>query len=385
MCDSIDFSFQVLQTTIRVVYGDPTAVVADAVVNSDDVYLSASSGAAKLIHEAAGQADLRRGIRKFALPLPLGTVAATSAGQLRAKYILHAAVLDINTRADPQTLIPYMVQGVLNLVNALHVERLVSSLLVTRATDAPGGQALVTELTRAPEAEMLDLLLRSAACYIVTERRYMSLQELTVALYRDDPCDHAAVEQQMLADIEAVSRTVADWVAEIVPINARIAHVQPLIAMTADDPALREQLEARLQADKIALHHLFGGHAGHVAAGARYGLQQTDTAPLDQQEYERLKNRLLSVLAELDGEITSNEDVRKKKRERLYRLQAQAALQGIETAPQVTIEIDLITTELAQPDAQLEHTYEQQAAAQQELATLERRWQIRRDTNVSES
>lgn len=39
--DSIDFSFQVLQTTIRVIYGDITQIDADALVGSDGADLSA--------------------------------------------------------------------------------------------------------------------------------------------------------------------------------------------------------------------------------------------------------------------------------------------------------------------------------------------------------
>jgi hypothetical protein len=374
MSDTINFSFQVLQTTIRVIYDDLTQLDADAIVSPDDVYLSASSGMPKLIHEAAGRTGLRRDIRKFALPLPVGSVAVTSAGRLQAKYLLHAAALDINTRSDPKILVPYTAQRVLNLANALQVERLISPLLVMHATGTPEA-GMVTQLTRVPEAEMLDLLLRSAACYIVTERRYTSLHELTIALYRDDVDDHGAAEQHMLADIESVCQTITEWVAEVEPINDRIGHMQPLIALMIDDPAFQAELEARVQAEKIALHNLFGGHEGHIAAGARYGVEQSDNMPLDQQEYERLKNRLLSVLSELVEEITPAEAVRKAKKERLNILQVQAASQGISTPPQVTIEIEHITNELSQIDAQVEHAKKQQMTAQQELATLEHRWE----------
>ena len=49
MGNRLDFSFQVLQTTIRVVYSDVMQLDADVVVSTDDTYLSASAGVSRSI------------------------------------------------------------------------------------------------------------------------------------------------------------------------------------------------------------------------------------------------------------------------------------------------------------------------------------------------
>jgi hypothetical protein len=58
MGDRLDFSFQVIETTVRVLYADITRLDVDALVSTDDVHLA-----------------------------PLGSVLVTSAVRLSAKYI----------------------------------------------------------------------------------------------------------------------------------------------------------------------------------------------------------------------------------------------------------------------------------------------------------
>jgi O-acetyl-ADP-ribose deacetylase len=90
---------------IEVVYGDianPDLLTADqaadrtrrAVVSADDTMISAGGGVALALLTAAGTQYLLNEIGKLA-PIPQGTVAVTSAGNLPVSYIFHAAALAI--------------------------------------------------------------------------------------------------------------------------------------------------------------------------------------------------------------------------------------------------------------------------------------------------
>jgi O-acetyl-ADP-ribose deacetylase (regulator of RNase III) len=86
--------YKLNKTTFRVTYGDITQVVADALVSSDDNYLTMGGGVSMALL-AAGGSEIAREARKH-VPLKLGDVAVTSAGQLPAKFIFHAVTIDFD-------------------------------------------------------------------------------------------------------------------------------------------------------------------------------------------------------------------------------------------------------------------------------------------------
>ncbi|MFX0199352.1 MAG: macro domain-containing protein [Candidatus Hodarchaeota archaeon] len=91
--------YQINNTIFRVVHGDITKISADALVSSDDNYLTMGGGVSEALSRAAGE-----GIRKEAkkhTPLKLGDVAVTSAGRLSAKYIFHAVTIDLDNLEGP--------------------------------------------------------------------------------------------------------------------------------------------------------------------------------------------------------------------------------------------------------------------------------------------
>lgn len=84
--------YKLNNTTFRVTYGDLTKIAADALVSSDDNYLSMGGGVSMALLNVAGM-EIIREARKH-IPLKLGDVAVTSAGRLPAKFIFHAVTLD---------------------------------------------------------------------------------------------------------------------------------------------------------------------------------------------------------------------------------------------------------------------------------------------------
>jgi len=78
--------------TIELVEGDITELEADAIVNAANEYLKHGGGVAAAIVRKGGwaiQEESDRYVREHG-PVPVGRVAVTGAGRLRAKYVIHA-------------------------------------------------------------------------------------------------------------------------------------------------------------------------------------------------------------------------------------------------------------------------------------------------------
>jgi O-acetyl-ADP-ribose deacetylase (regulator of RNase III) len=80
------------RSTLRLDFFDITTLDVDVVVSSDDLGLSMGAGVALAILGAGGESVGREA--RAQAPLPLGGVAVTAAGRMRAKRVFHAAVLD---------------------------------------------------------------------------------------------------------------------------------------------------------------------------------------------------------------------------------------------------------------------------------------------------
>lgn len=85
---------------IKIVQGDITEQEVDAIVNAANDHLWMGAGVAGAIKRKGGV-----GIEKEAMskgPVPVGEAVVTSAGDLRAKYIIHAAVMgqDLTTNEE---------------------------------------------------------------------------------------------------------------------------------------------------------------------------------------------------------------------------------------------------------------------------------------------
>ncbi len=70
--------------------GDITAVAADVIVNAANRRMRGGGGVDGAIHRAGGPAILEDCIRRFPDGLPTGGVGWTTAGDLPARYVIHA-------------------------------------------------------------------------------------------------------------------------------------------------------------------------------------------------------------------------------------------------------------------------------------------------------
>jgi O-acetyl-ADP-ribose deacetylase len=85
---------------LEVIEGDIAALEVDAVANAANDHLWMGAGVAGALKGAGGEEIEREAMSKG--PIPLGTAVATGAGRLKAKHVLHGAVMgqDLRTNAD---------------------------------------------------------------------------------------------------------------------------------------------------------------------------------------------------------------------------------------------------------------------------------------------
>jgi len=74
---------------LRVVHGDITAVDVDAIVNAADNRMRGGGGVDGAIHAAGGPAILEDCIARFPQGLATGDAGWTTAGALRARWVIH--------------------------------------------------------------------------------------------------------------------------------------------------------------------------------------------------------------------------------------------------------------------------------------------------------
>ena len=76
---------------IKLVQGDITDLEVDAIVNAANNHLWMGAGVAGSIKRKGGKEIEEEAMKKG--PIPIGEAIVTSAGKLKAKYVIHAAVM----------------------------------------------------------------------------------------------------------------------------------------------------------------------------------------------------------------------------------------------------------------------------------------------------
>ncbi|MDH4123872.1 MAG: macro domain-containing protein [Thermoplasmata archaeon] len=85
---------------IEIVKGDIASQDVDAIVNAANNYLWMGAGVAGAIKRAGGEEIEREAVSKG--PIGVGDAVHTSAGRLKAKYVIHAAVMGQDLSTDEQ-------------------------------------------------------------------------------------------------------------------------------------------------------------------------------------------------------------------------------------------------------------------------------------------
>lgn len=88
------------ETEIVVKMGDLTEEEADALVNAANNELWMGGGVAGALKRKGGKVIEDEAVTKG--PIPIGEAVATSAGSLKAKYVIHGAVMGMNFKTDAE-------------------------------------------------------------------------------------------------------------------------------------------------------------------------------------------------------------------------------------------------------------------------------------------
>jgi len=93
---------KVKKTTIKIIQGDITEQEVEAVVNAANNELRMGGGVAGAIKRKGGQ-SIQEEANKIS-PIPVGEAAVTGAGNLKAKYVIHAVTMALDFKTDEETI-----------------------------------------------------------------------------------------------------------------------------------------------------------------------------------------------------------------------------------------------------------------------------------------
>lgn len=128
--------YQIADTRFEVIYADITGLITDAIVSSDDTYLSMGGGVSLALRMKGGP-SIQEEIKKH-IPLQLGEVAVTSAGALPAKYIFHGVTTDYEQwEFASAPILRSIVRRALQLSDTLGVKTIAFPALGTGVADFP--------------------------------------------------------------------------------------------------------------------------------------------------------------------------------------------------------------------------------------------------------
>src|SRR3989338_5638355 len=85
---------KIKDTEIKVIMGDITELRVDAIVNAANNKLVMGGGVAGAIKKKGGRVIEEEAVKKG--PIEIGDAVATSAGELAAKYVIHAATMGMD-------------------------------------------------------------------------------------------------------------------------------------------------------------------------------------------------------------------------------------------------------------------------------------------------
>ncbi|MEM2726902.1 MAG: macro domain-containing protein [Archaeoglobaceae archaeon] len=83
---------------IEVLHGDITKLEVEAIVNAANTHLYMGGGVAGAIKRAGGKEIEEEAVKQG--PVKIGTAVATSAGKLKAKFVIHTPTMELDFKTD---------------------------------------------------------------------------------------------------------------------------------------------------------------------------------------------------------------------------------------------------------------------------------------------
>jgi O-acetyl-ADP-ribose deacetylase len=139
---------------LEVVEGDITALDVDAIANAANNHLWMGAGVAGAIKRAGGEEIEREAVAKG--PIEIGDAVATAGGRLRARWVIHGAVMGQDLRTDAN-LVRRTTESCLRVAEELGAESLALPAFGTGVGGFPLGECarLMVEAVREHRAGSL--------------------------------------------------------------------------------------------------------------------------------------------------------------------------------------------------------------------------------------
>lgn len=278
------------QTEIQVSLGSIVEADAEALVSSDDIYLTQSGGVSSDLLKAGGD-SIREDIRKHKLPLKRGAVVVTSAGRLPASYLLHAITNDFKkTRTQADALIPYLIKRILAIAEALEIKHVTLPLLGTG-------------LVGLDKSRVIELILDSLGWYLSSHD--YELGRVTIAVLPSGA-------DQIRETVQNFGRKLDQTAA----IQDRIETMRALGKQMPGDEELNGILEKRIEAAEAELRQQFY----FSGLGGKLGVENGDSGKGGREE---ARKRLQMAIERNETDIKTKIDAQHRKRRLLEKLESQ--------------------------------------------------------------
>ncbi len=128
--------------------GDITKLEVDAIVNAANTRLVMGGGVAGAIKRAGGKEIEEEAVKQG--PIKIGEAVATTAGRLKAKYVIHSPTMELDFKTDEQK-IRLAMRGALKKADELGIESIAFPALGTGVGGFPKDRAarvMVEELKK---------------------------------------------------------------------------------------------------------------------------------------------------------------------------------------------------------------------------------------------
>jgi O-acetyl-ADP-ribose deacetylase (regulator of RNase III) len=139
--------------TLEAIQGDITDLPVDAITNAANDHLWMGAGVAGAIKDRGGISIEREAVAMG--PVPVGSAVVTGAGDLKAKYVIHAAVMGQDLRTDVTRVIA-TTRSVLKMAEELRLGSLAMPLLGTGVGGLDPGEVAIVMAGQVAEMAMAD-------------------------------------------------------------------------------------------------------------------------------------------------------------------------------------------------------------------------------------
>ncbi len=329
--------YKINETTFRVTYGDITKLVTDALVSSDDNYLTMGGGVSMALLKAGGE-EVRREALKH-VPLKIGDVAVTSAGKLPAKFIFHAVTIDYDNMIYPSEESIYAATlKCMQLADTLNVRLISFPALGTGVGGFPFQLAAET-MTRT----IADYLMGDTRIELVTltllARERVSENDLNIFYERAVALASVSTQSKKLSTLLDELRRIVDRMnrpeltKRVSELQSEISNAQGILSENAASLEQLEELQERSEIERLSQQ---------VVAISKK-TQESITWEDQQLEAEVLRTKLNGLLAQLNIQTSH-----------LNKFQIEKAKYGgIGVPPRLETAIDDLNKEISEIEARV--------------------------------